>query len=69
MQARLMGYTAKKRLKLDAVPTRFVHRPQKMDRKRTDRLANRNTKKVSCAIIREFSKLDYPGPGLGDRQY
>ncbi len=46
MQARLMGYTANKRLKRDAVPTIFVHRTQKMDKKRNDRLDKRNSKKV-----------------------
>ncbi len=51
LQARLMGWKTRKRLKPDAVPTIFVHRPAKSDTGRKTRLETRNKLKVKSSKI------------------
>ena len=47
LQAELLGYTGRTRLKPDAVPTIFVHRPEKKNTGRKSRLEKRKQKRVS----------------------
>ena len=58
LQARLMGWKIRKRLKPDAVPTIFVHRLAKSDTGRKTRLEPRNKLKVK-SWVKSSRKMTY----------